>query len=204
MGSWKAPGCQFWVSNYVQRHSRWVDGPVQIEFLPEGTWCSQQAGLEFYLILTIVYQGFTDPDYASLYISDVDCELQGKDQMDPNKITQSSFATVIVKMTPIPRPDDDAGTKQKGAKKEEDVQDASDDDEGKSVESKATEPSKKSDAKKEDVKGKPGGSDKGSKKSSVRTSQKGSRATSSPCTHHFLAPSVPLTLLLPLCSDFSL
>ena len=117
------------------------------------------------------YQGFTDPDYASLYISDVDCELQGKDQMDPNKITKSSFATVIVKMTPKPRPDDDATQKKPAGKKEPDVQDAEEEEEAKSVESKATQKSDKAKAKEENA-----NQDKGDKTTSVRSSQKGHNA----------------------------
>jgi hypothetical protein len=84
-------------------------------------------------------QGFTDPDHASLYIADIDCELAGTDEKDPEKILQSSFATIVVTMVPTPRPDDDQAPKPKAKAAQTAPADLPDEDDAKSVESKATE-----------------------------------------------------------------
>jgi hypothetical protein len=78
-----------------------------------------------------------DPDYASLYVCDVDCEVAGKDQKNPTKITHQSFATVIVRMTPKPRPTDDAVPKTKSSKIHEDIEEG-DDEAALSLKSAAT------------------------------------------------------------------
>ena len=47
----------------------------------------------------VVYfpKGFTDPDYASVYICNVDCDMDEGDADDADKITTLAFATVQVK-----------------------------------------------------------------------------------------------------------
>ena len=49
-------------------------------------------------------KGFTDPDYASLYVTNFDCENKGVDKQEPTKVTVSAFATVNVVIRPKPPP----------------------------------------------------------------------------------------------------
>ena len=42
--------------------------------------------------------GFTDPDFASLYICSVDCDMDEGDDSNPDRITSSAFATVNIFM----------------------------------------------------------------------------------------------------------
>jgi len=42
------------------------------------------------------FQGFTDPDYASLYITSNDCEMDEGDADNPDKITTQAFASIKV------------------------------------------------------------------------------------------------------------
>jgi len=46
----------------------------------------------------VVYfpKGFTDPDYASVYVCNVDCDMDEGDADDADKITSKAFATVQV------------------------------------------------------------------------------------------------------------
>ena len=131
---------QLWRLRYVQPSSSRFGGTVQALFFSKGSFhCFE---FWFWVLNFVLRQGFTDPDYASLYVADVDCELAGIDQLDPKKILQSSFATVIVKMTPKPRPDDDAAPPVKAKGAEAAPEEPEDDDDSKSVESKSTQKSK--------------------------------------------------------------
>ena len=85
-------------------------------------------------------KGFTDPDWASVYVTSIDCELKGVDGEDPTKITQSAFATVTVSATPKPR-NPEAEEPQKKGGKEEQAPDDDDDDDDASVESLSTKKS---------------------------------------------------------------
>ena len=50
------------------------------------------------LLNTFQVAGFTDPDYASLYICSVDCDMDEGDDSNPDRITSSAFATVNIFM----------------------------------------------------------------------------------------------------------
>jgi len=119
----------------------------------------------------VVYfpKGFTDPDYASAYITNIDCELDEGDAENPDKITSCAFATITVTMTPKP-PDFDGGEQEEEPEEEE--EDDEDDDGEVSVPSSKAPPSTKQD---EPAGSKKGKSKKGSKAGSVRSA--GSRAT---------------------------
>ena len=58
----------------------------------------------------VVYfpKGFTDPDYASVYICNVDCDMDEGDADDADKITTLAFATVQVKGAQQCRPNQHA------------------------------------------------------------------------------------------------
>mmetsp|Transcript_42211 Transcript_42211/g.99025 ORF Transcript_42211/g.99025 Transcript_42211/m.99025 type:complete len:894 (+) Transcript_42211:165-2846(+) len=88
----------------------------------------------------VVYfpKGFTDPDYASLYVTNVDCELDEGDAENPDRITTQAFATIAVTMTPKP-PDFDDSPKDDPA--EEDADDDEEDDGEMSVPSSKAPPS---------------------------------------------------------------
>ena len=73
-------------------------------------------------------KGFTDPDWASVYVTSIDCELKGVDGEDPTKITQSAFATVTVSATPKPRNPEAEEAQKKGGKEEQAPDDDDDDD----------------------------------------------------------------------------
>eukprot|EP00277_Geminigera_cryophila_P043733 CAMPEP_0173083324 /NCGR_PEP_ID=MMETSP1102-20130122/19305_1 /TAXON_ID=49646 /ORGANISM="Geminigera sp., Strain Caron Lab Isolate" /LENGTH=1085 /DNA_ID=CAMNT_0013960083 /DNA_START=111 /DNA_END=3368 /DNA_ORIENTATION=- len=104
-------------------------------------------------------KGFTDPDYASIYVTSIDCELKGPDGEDPTKITESAFATVTVKATPKPR-NPEAEPKVKAKEKSEQADDDDDDDGDKSIESLSTKKSEKPESKKDSKKGSKAGSKK--------------------------------------------
>jgi len=44
-----------------------------------------------------IFQGFTDPDYASMYITSNDCEMDEGDADNPDRITTQAFASIKVR-----------------------------------------------------------------------------------------------------------
>ncbi|EKX49864.1 hypothetical protein GUITHDRAFT_135563 [Guillardia theta CCMP2712] len=73
-------------------------------------------------------KGFTDPDYASLYVTNFDCENKGVDKQEPTKVTVSAFATVNVVIRPKPPPLGSAPAKENKPKPKPEVAEDDDDE----------------------------------------------------------------------------
>eukprot|EP00802_Teleaulax_amphioxeia_P003602 Tamp_03605.p1 GENE.Tamp_03605~~Tamp_03605.p1 ORF type:complete len:928 (+),score=215.99 Tamp_03605:206-2989(+) len=89
----------------------------------------------------VVYfpKGFTDADYASVYITNVACDMDEGDADNPDKLTTKSFGTVQLFMQPKP-PNAPPEKKKKGDDDEEDGEDDDDDDDDVSSAASAATP----------------------------------------------------------------
>ena len=86
----------------------------------------------------VVYfpKGFTNPDYASVYVTNVTCDMDEGDADNPDRITSKSFGTVQLFMQPKPPPA--PRQKPKAPDEEEGDDDEDEEDDASSLASAAT------------------------------------------------------------------